>query len=170
MDEVFAHDLDHVLAIGMGGPADSWTTDDFSPIYASARSLGIPGVAHAAEHGGADEVRFAVEQFGARRIQHGIGAMQDPSVVAMLVEGGIPCDVCPGSNLALHAVDGPESHPLPAMLDAGITVTLASDDPPMFQTSLLDEYERAWSWAGLDLTGLQTLAQNSLDAAFRNRC
>ncbi|MEO1057736.1 MAG: adenosine deaminase, partial [Actinomycetota bacterium] len=76
-----------------------------------------------------------------------------------------PCDVCPGSNLALHAVDGPESHPLPDMLAAGITVTLGSDDPPMFQTTLLDEYERAWTWAGLDLAGIEQLAQNSLDAA-----
>ncbi len=165
MEEVFAHDLDHVVAIGMGGPADTWATDDFSPIYARARSLGVPAVAHAAEHGGPEEVRFAIERFGARRIQHGIGAMADPAVVDLLVERDVPCDVCPGSNLALHAVDGPESHPLRAMLDAGITVTLGTDDPPMFHTTLLDEYERAWAWAGLDLDGLARLATNSLDAA-----
>ena len=164
MDEVFAHDLDHVVAIGMGGPADTWATDDFSPIYAMARAHGVPAVAHAGEHGGADEVRFAIEKFGAIRIQHGIGAMRDPEVVALLVQRGIACDVCPGSNLALRAVDGPADHPLPAMIDAGITVTLGSDDPPMFQTSLLDEYERAWEWAGLDLDGVARLARNSLDA------
>jgi adenosine deaminase len=166
MDEVLAHDLDHIVAIGMGGPADTWTIDDFSPIYAKARSLGIPGVAHAGEHGGAGEVRFAIEQFRASRIQHGIGAMQDASVVDLLVDRGIPCDVCPGSNLALHAVQSADQHPLPAMLDAGITVTLGTDDPPMFQTTLLDEYERAWAWANLDLDGLARLARNSLDAAF----
>ncbi len=165
MDEVFAHDLDHVLAIGMGGPADSWTTEDFSPAYAKARSLGIPGVAHAAEHGGAHEVRFAIENFQAKRIQHGIGAMQDPAVVALLVDSGVACDVCPGSNLALHAVDSAANHPLPAMIAAGITLTLGSDDPPMFQTNLLDEYERAWTWAGLDLDGMSRLAQNSIEAA-----
>jgi adenosine deaminase len=165
MKQVFTHDLDDVVAIGMGGPAETWATDDFAPIYAEARSLGIPGVAHAAEHGGADEVRFAIENFEARRIQHGIGSMQDPDVVALLVERGIPCDVCPGSNLALHAVERAEDHPLPAMLEAGITVTLGTDDPPMFQTTLLDEYERAWTWADLDLDGLARLARNSLDAA-----
>jgi aminodeoxyfutalosine deaminase len=167
MDEVFAHDLSHVVAIGMGGPADTWTTDDFSPIYRKAESLGIPGVAHAGEHGGADEVRFAIEEFGARRIQHGIGAMQDPAVVELLVERGIACDVCPGSNLALRAVRSPEEHPLRAMIDAGITVTLGTDDPPMFHTNLLDEYERAWEWCHLDEAGLARLAKNSLDAALR---
>lgn len=164
MDEVFAHNLDHILAVGMGGPADTWSTDDFSSIYDKARSLGIPGVSHAGEHGGADEVRFAIEAFQAVRIQHGIGAMQDPSVVELLVDNAIPCDVCPGSNVALHAVESAEVHPLPAMLEAGITVTLGSDDPPMFQTNLLDEYERAWDWCGLDMSGMQALAQNSLDA------
>jgi len=164
MDEVFAHDLDHIVAIGMGGPADTWFSDDFSPIYAKARSLGIAGVAHAAEHGGADEVKFAIEKFQAKRIQHGIGVVQDPAVVQMLVDHDIPCDVCPGSNLALHAVADADDHPLPAMLEAGITVTLGSDDPPMFQTSLLDEYERAWNWCGLDLDGMARLADNSLAA------
>ena len=171
MDQVFAHDLTHVAAIGMGGPADNWFTDDFSPIYRRAVAEGVRGVAHAAEHGSAAEVRFAVEQFGAERIQHGIGVMSDPDVVQMLVDRGVACDVCPGSNLALAAVASPEEHPLPAMLDAGITVTLGSDDPPMFQTSLLDEYERAWEWCSLDVDGIRQLAANSLQASFapRNR-
>ena len=166
MDEVFAHDLEHIVAIGMGGPADSWTTDDFSPIYDKARSRGIPGVSHAAEHGGPDEVVFAIEHFQAKRIQHGIGVMSDPNAVALLVDRGIPCDVCPGSNLALHAVESAADHPLKAMLDAGITVTLGTDDPPMFQTNLLDEYRRAWEWCDLDEDGLAALAQNSLDHRF----
>lgn len=165
IQQVFEHDLTHVVAIGMGGPADTWWTDDFAPIYDQARSLGIPAVAHAGEHGGADEVRFAIERFGAVRIQHGIGAMQDPAVVDLLVEREIACDVCPGSNLALHAVDSPEVHPLPRMLDAGITVTLGTDDPPMFHTDLLAEYERAWRWCDLDEAGLRRLADNSLAAA-----
>lgn len=166
MDEVFAHDRDHIVAIGMGGPAGTWATDDFSPIYATARSLGIPGVAHAGEHGGPDEVGFALQHFQAKRIQHGIGAMADPGVVEMLIEHGIACDVCPGSNLALHAVGSEDDHPLPAMLDAGIIVTLGTDDPPMFQTDLLSEYERAWTWCDLDLTGMARLARNSIEASF----
>lgn len=166
MEEVFAHDLTHLLAVGMGGPTDTWRTDDFSPIFRRAESLGIPAVSHAAEHGSAWEVRHAVEQFGARRIQHGIGVMADPDVVALLVERGIPCDVAPGSNLALHAVDSPETHPLRRMLDAGITVTLGSDDPPLFQTSLLEEYQRAWEWCDLDMDGMAALARSSIEHSF----
>ena len=166
MEQVFAHDLTHVAAIGMGGPADSWFTDDFTPIYRRAAAEGLHRVAHAAEHGGPEEVRFAVERFGAERIQHGIGVMADPEVVRMLVDRGIACDVCPGSNLALQAVASPEVHPLPAMIDAGITVTLGSDDPPMFRTTLLDEYERAWYWCGLDAEGVRVLAANSLRESF----
>lgn len=162
MAEVLAHGTDHLVAIGMGGPADTWATDDFDAIFEMARAVGVPAVSHAGEHGGADEVRFALERFGAIRIQHGIGAAQDPDVLAMLVERDVACDVCPGSNLALAAVDSPDQHPLPQMLDAGVTVTLGSDDPPMFQTSLLDEYERAWAWAGLDWHGLADLCANSL--------
>jgi adenosine deaminase len=166
MDLVLAYETNHLVAIGMGGPTDTWETDDFAPIFATARERGIPGVAHAGEHGGADEVRFAVEQFSAVRIQHGIGVMSDPRVVDLLLERGIPCDVCPGSNLALHAVASPSDHPLPAMLDAGIVVTLATDDPPMFQTDLLAEYERAWDWCRLDLDGVTALARNSIVSSF----
>lgn len=166
MDEVFAHNLDHVVAMGMGGPADSWWTDDFTSIYAKARSIGIPGVSHAAEHGGPAEVVFAIESFGAERIQHGIGVMADPAAVQMLIDRGIPCDVCPGSNLALHAVASAEAHPLPQMLDAGITITIGTDDPPMFQTTLLDDYRRAWDWAGLDEQAIRQLARNSIEASY----
>ncbi|MGH1488023.1 MAG: adenosine deaminase [Acidimicrobiales bacterium] len=166
IDEVLAADLTHVLAIGMGGPADTWTTDDFASIFDRARAAGVRGVSHAGEHGGADEVIFAIEQFGAERVQHGIGAMQDAAAVELLLERDIACDVCPGSNLALKAVAKPQDHPLAAMLDAGITVTLGTDDPPMFQTNLLDEYERAWDWCNLDEQALAMLAQNSIVRSF----
>jgi adenosine deaminase len=123
-------------------------------------------VSHAGEHGPAWEVRHAIEKFGAERIQHGIGAMHDPEVVKMLVDGGIACDVCPGSNVALAAVQSMDEHPLAAMLDAGITVTLGSDDPPLMATNLLAEYEHAWNLASLDEAGLRQLADNSLIESF----
>jgi adenosine deaminase len=166
MNEVLTGDLTGIVAIGMGGPADTWATDDFSPIFDQAASLGLGRVSHAGEHGGADEVRFALEHFGVSRIQHGIGAVADHDVVQMLVDRGVPCDVCPGSNLALKAVASAEAHPLPRMLAAGMTVTLGTDDPPMFQTNLLDEYERATTWCGLERDAIARLAANSLRASF----
>jgi len=166
IDEVLANDLSHIVAIGMGGPADTWTTDDFASIYQRARAAGVRGVSHAGEHGGANEVLWAIDQFEAQRIQHGIGAMQDPAAVQMLLDRDIACDVCPGSNLALNAVPNAQAHPLAAMLEAGITVTLGTDDPPMFQTKLLDEYERAWNWCDLDRDGMIALARNSVERSF----
>lgn len=168
LDVVLAHLHPRVIGIGMGGPADNWSTEDFQSAFDRARVAGLHTVSHAGEHGPAWEVRHAIEEFGAERIQHGIGAMQDPAVVALLVEQGIACDVCPSSNLALAAVPSLDAHPLPQMLEAGVTVTLGSDDPPLFSTDLLTEYEHAWELAGLDEERLAVLAENSLVESFAN--
>ena len=166
LDSVLANLDERVVAIGMGGPTDTWLTDDYGPCFDRARASGLHAVSHAGEHGPAWEVRHAVEAFGAERVQHGIGAMQDPEVVKLLVDNGIACDVCPGSNVALGAVPSMDVHPLAAMLDAGITVTLGSDDPPLMSTTLLAEYEHAWNLASLDEDGLRRLADNSLVESF----
>jgi adenosine deaminase len=166
LDVVLAERHPRVVAVGMGGPADNWRDEDFGSAFARARDEGLHAVSHAGEHGPAWEVRHAIEAFGAERIQHGIGAMDDPDVVAMLVEQGIACDVCPGSNVALAAVPSLDAHPLPAMLEAGITVTLGSDDPPLFATDLLAEYAHAWHLCALDEDGVRTLAENSLVESF----
>ena len=164
--EIFSDPGDCVVALGFGGPTEPWWDRDWSPIFDDAREAGLHVVSHAGERGSAREVRHAIEVFGAERIQHGIGSVADPVVAELVASSGIACDVCPGSNLALKGVASPEDHPLPRMLDAGITVTLGSDDPPMFQTKLLDEYERAWEWCDLDLDGVKALARNSLEHSF----
>ncbi len=169
LDVVLAERDPRVIAVGMGGPSDNWPEEDFASAFVRVRDAGLHTVSHAGEHGPAWEVRHAVEEFGAERIQHGIGAMDDPAVVALLVERGIACDVCPASNVALAAVPSIDVHPLPAMLDAGITVTLGSDDPPLFATDLLAEYEHAWNLCGLDEAGLRALAENSLVESFADR-
>ena len=166
LDVVLANLHPRIVGIGMGGPADNWPDEDFESGFDRARAAGLHTISHAGEHGPAWEVRHAVERFGAERIQHGIGAMQDPAVVQLLVDEGIACDVCPGSNLALAAVPSLDVHPLPQMLEAGVTVTLGSDDPPLFATDLLTEYEHAVRLAGLDEDGLAELATNSLVESF----
>jgi len=166
LDVVLAHPHPRVTGIGLGGPADNWRTEDFGSAFQRARDAGLHTVSHAGEHGPAWEVRHAIEEFGAERIQHGIGAVGDPDVLSLLVDRGIACDVCPGSNVALAAVPSLEAHPLVAMLDAGVTVTLGSDDPPMFGTDLLTEYVNAWNLASLDEAGLAELAVNSLVESF----
>lgn len=169
LDVVLANRHPRVVGLGMGGPSDTWRTDDYGSVFDRARDAGLHTVSHAGEHGGAWEVRHALDSFGAERIQHGIGAVSDPEVMAQLVDSGIACDVCPGSNVALAAVADMASHPLPKMLDAGVSVTLGSDDPPLFATTLLDEYANAWSLCDLDRSELVQLAANSLTHSFADR-
>jgi len=169
LDVVLQNPHQRVVGLGMGGPSDTWRTDDYGSVFDRAREAGLHTVSHAGEHGGPWEVRHALDVFGAERIQHGIGAVGDPEVMAQLVDSGIACDVCPRSNVALAAVSDMASHPLPRMLDAGVVVTLGSDDPPLFATSLLEEYANAWSLCGLDSADLVDLATNSLSYSFADR-
>lgn len=155
-----------VVALGMGGPSDAWWQEDFAPAFDRARAAGLRAVCHAGEHGPSREIRHSIESFGAERIQHGIAAMDDRGVVDLLLERAIPCDVCLGSNVALKAVADVADHPLPQMVDAGITVTLGSDDPPLFHTDLLNEYRIAWEHGGLRREALEELARNSLRESF----
>jgi aminodeoxyfutalosine deaminase len=166
LDAVLAQLHPRVVALGMGGPSEPWWHEDFAPAFDRARAGGLRAVCHAGEHGPAREVRHAVERFGAERIQHGIAAMDDPAVVELLLERAVPCDVCPGSNVALKAVADFASHPLPRMVDAGLTVTLGSDDPPLFHTDLLNEYRIAWEHGGLREEALRVLARNSIRESF----
>ena len=166
LDEVLPQLDPRVVGLGMGGPSDNWWTEDFAPAFERARDAGLHTVCHAGEHGPAKEIRHAIESFGAERIQHGIAAVNDPEVLGLLLERAIPCDVCPGSNVALKAVPGVESHPLRQMVDAGLIVTLGSDDPPLFHTDLLNEYRIAWEHGGLREEAMRRFARASLAESF----
>lgn len=166
LDQVLAQLHPRVVALGMGGPSDRWWSEDFTPAFERARAAGLRTVCHAGEHGPAREVSHAIEHFFAERIQHGIAAMADPEVVELLLRRRIPCDVCPGSNVALKAVADFASHPLPQMVAAGVIVTLGSDDPPLFHTDLISEYRTAWEHGGLDEPALLALARSSIAESF----
>lgn len=166
LDAVLAEHHPRVVALGMGGPSDRWWDQDFAPAFERARAAGLRTVCHAGEHGPAREVSHAIEAFGAERIQHGITAMDDPWVVELLLERAVPCDVCPGSNVALKAVANVGSHPLARMVEAGITVNLGSDDPPLFHTDLLNEYRIAWEHCGLGRKAVLELARTSIAESF----
>ncbi|MCB2153627.1 adenosine deaminase [bacterium] len=165
VDEILANRHPRITALGMGGPSDNWFIDDFGALMRKAHDAGLHVVSHAGEHGPSMEVGHAINVFGAERIQHGIAAVDDEEVLRLLRERRIPCDVCPGSNVALNAVPRLEDHPLRAMLDAGLIVTLGSDDPPMFQTSLMNEYRLAWQ-LGVTEEELGVLGRNSLEHSF----
>jgi adenosine deaminase len=119
-------------------------------------------------------VREAVDHLKARRIQHGVRAVEDPELLALLAARGICCDVCLTSNTFLTIYRDLASHPLPQMLAAGVPVTLSTDDPPFFGTDLNREYARAHTELGLSLATLWQLDLNGLryglaDTAVRRR-
>ncbi len=108
----------------------------------------------------------ALTHLGAERIGHGTSAVRDPRLLEHLAEHRIPLEVCPTSNVATRAVERIEDHPIVAMRDAGVVVTVNSDDPPMFGTTLTREYAVAAALLGLDAAGVTDLARAAVDASF----
>lgn len=139
---------------------------DFADVFAAARAAGLHSVPHAGETVGAAEVWAAVDVLGAERVGHGIAAVRDPALLDRLRSDGVALEVCPSSNVATGAVPALGQHPLPALLDAGVLVTLGSDDPPMFGTSLLTEYRRARDDLGLDRRQILRLVADGIRCSF----
>jgi aminodeoxyfutalosine deaminase len=155
-----------LIGFGLGGPEVGVNRQQFADVFARARAAGLHSVPHAGETTGPQTVWEALRDLGAERIGHGTTAVQDPGLVAHLAERGVPLEVCPTSNIATRAVDRLENHPIRQMYDAGITVTVNSDDPPMFGTTLNREYEIAARLLDLDETGIAALAGNAVRASY----
>ena len=166
LDSILGERHGRVVALGMGGPSDKWFTEDYAALMRRGARAGLRITCHAGEHGPAREIAHAVREFGAERIQHGIKAVDDAAVTELLRERGIACDVCPASNVALKAVAGIGEHPMPRMLAAGLTLTLGSDDPPFFHTSLLGDYRLAYEGCGVSAGDLARMGRNSLACSF----
>lgn len=140
-----------VVAFGLGGDELSVPLVDFQPVYAQARKEKLRLLVHAGETGGSQQIRDAIDLLGAERIGHGIAAIRDPNLMMLLAERKIPLEICPTSNLRtkalniqLNAADpNIQDHPLPKLYRAGVPVSLSTDDPAMFHTSLTDEYFQA---------------------------
>jgi aminodeoxyfutalosine deaminase len=172
----FLESLDNplVVAIGLGGPEKGFPRSDFAPQFERARFAGYPAVAHAGETGGAEHVRQAVLDLKARRIQHGVAAVEDPSVLRLLAEREVCCDVALTSNACLTPYTDLASHPIRRMIDAGVPVTISTDDPPFFGTDLNGEYRAAREKVGLSMeeiwrTDLNGLRFGLADVALRRR-
>ena len=160
------HAPDSLVGFGLGGPEIGVERPQFKPFFDKARAAGLHSVPHAGETTGPQTVWDALEQLGAERIGHGTSSAQDPRLLEHLAEQQIPVEVCPTSNIATRAVDVLENHPITAMRDAGVLITIGSDDPPMFGTTLNREYEIAADLLGLDEAGIVELAKNGVAASF----
>lgn len=158
---------DGVVAIGIGGDELRGPADWFRDVFAFARSSGLHLTAHAGETDGPASIWAALE-IGAERIGHGIRAVDDPVLLRHLRDHQIPLEVCPASNLATGVVTALESHPLRRLYDAGVPITLSTDDPGVFRCTLQGEFEAARR-AGLSESGVRELMQNGARFCFNNR-
>lgn len=160
------HRTDALVGFGLGGPEIGVPRAQFEPHFTTARTAGLRSVPHAGETTGPETVWESLRLLGAERIGHGVSAAQDPELLAHLAETGVVLEVCPTSNVATRAVDRIEDHPLRTFVEAGITVTINSDDPPMFATTLNNDYEVAAGLLDLDERGVADLARAAVDASF----
>ncbi|MER5493939.1 adenosine deaminase [Streptomyces sp. NPDC002490] len=155
-----------LVSFGLGGPEIGVPRPQFKPYFDRAIAAGLRSVPHAGETTGPDTIWDALRELRAERIGHGTSAVRDPRLLAHLAEHRIPLEVCPTSNVATRAVPRLEEHPLAAMVEAGVLVTINSDDPPMFGTNLNGEYAVAARLLGLDEQGIAELAKNAVEASF----
>jgi aminodeoxyfutalosine deaminase len=155
-----------LVSFGLGGPEIGVPREPFAPYFAKARAAGLHSVPHAGESTGPETIWDAIRHLGAERVGHGIAAVRDPELLAYLTGTGTALEVCPTSNVRTRSVPSLAEHPLPALVAAGVPVTINSDDPPMFSTTLNDEYLVAARLLGLDEAGVADLARAAVRASF----
>jgi adenosine deaminase len=163
-----------IVAFGIGGDELSVPTREFRSLYDQAAAFGLHRLIHAGEVGGPEKIREAVELLGVERVGHGIAAVHDTALMDLLADRRIPLEICPQSNIRTGALALQlrrqhvriEDHPLAALFRHGIPIVISTDDPAMFHTTLLDEYQNAGRM-GLSDPELIRLAQMSFDHAFQ---
>jgi adenosine deaminase len=157
---------DFITGFGIGGDEGKGRLTDFSWAFDCAREAGLRLTAHAGEWGGPASVREAVEAIGVERVGHGVRAIEDLALVDELAERGVVLEVCPGSNVTLGLYPNWRKHPIESLRERGVKVTVSTDDPPFFHTTMtreFDELERAFGW---DAEVFGEITRTALDAAF----
>jgi aminodeoxyfutalosine deaminase len=157
---------DGLVSFGLAGPEAEGSRAQFARHFAAARAAGLHSVPHAGESTGPRNIWEAVHHLGAERIGHGITAARDPELMAYLRDHDIALEVCPTSNVCTRSVPSEPEHPLAALVAAGVPVTVNSDDPPMFSTTLNREYEVASRLLDLDWSGVAELARQAVRHSF----
>jgi len=166
LDYALNHPTDGLVGFGLGGPEIGVPRPQFQRHFDAARAAGLHSVPHAGETTGPQTIWDALNLLGAERIGHGTSAAADPALLAHLAATGIPLEVCPSSNIATRAVESLDEHPIRTFHEVGVVVTVNSDDPPMFGTTLNREYEIAAELLGLGEDGVRDLAKAAVQVAF----
>lgn len=164
----FAATCGHPLVTGFGLAGDERVghPSDFVRAFAIAREAGLGITIHAGEFAGPDSVEAALDNIRPARLGHGVRAVEKPDLVRRIADEGVVLEVCPISNVVLGVFPDFASHPFAQLHAAGCRLTLNSDDPPHFHTSLGTEYEMAQAHFGMDEAALTDITRTAIDAAF----
>ncbi|MDA5558189.1 adenosine deaminase [Shimia sp. MMG029] len=155
-----------IVGFGMGGDEGQFKQGDFAYAYDQAREAGLKLTTHAGEFAGPESVWDAINDLNVERIGHGVRAIEDLDLVKELVARDVTLEVCPGSNVVLAVYPDLASHPIQKLRDAGVKVTVSTDDPPFFHTTMRREYEMLAQVFGWDETDFDGITKTALDAAF----
>ncbi|WP_296425228.1 adenosine deaminase [Yoonia sp.] len=157
---------DFITGYGMAGGEMVGRPGDYAYSFDMAREAGLQLTCHAGEWGGAAMVAETIRDLKVARIGHGIGAIDDPALIKQIAETGVVLEVCPGSNVVLRAVKDWGSHPIAKLRDAGVPVTVSTDDPPFFHTTMTAECDMLAKTFGWERDDFKALNDVALKAAF----
>lgn len=163
--QVVAHPHEYVVGFGMGGDEAAWPPGQFADAFHYAAASGLPCTVHAGEWAGPEGIREALARLPVTRLGHGVRAIEDPALVDQLAASAVTLEVCPGSNVATGLYPSLGEHPIRRLADAGVRVTVNSDDPPYFATSIGREYDNLAA-SGFSCDDLVGYTRNAIDAAF----
>ncbi|CAN5342463.1 adenosine deaminase [soil metagenome] len=161
-----AHRASDLIGVGLDSTEVGYPPELFEQVYAKARALGLHAVAHAGEEGGPEYVSGSLDLLKVERVDHGIRSLEDPELVERLRARQIPMTVCPLSTVRLAGVKTMADHPLPRMIEAGLLVTINSDDPSYFGGYVGDNYLAIQETFGYDNLAMAAFALNSVTASF----
>lgn len=160
------HPHDKIVGFGLAGDESKFEPKDFAHAYDIASAAGLRRTVHAGEVEGAASVRAALDALKPERIGHGVRLLEDPELVSRVRDEDITLEVSPGSNIAIGLFENYGAHPVKALVDQGLKVTLSTDDPPFFFTTIGKEYREVEAAHGFSKSGMMDFTLNSIDAAF----
>jgi len=155
-----------VIGIGLGGNEVGAPPEPFQDIFEEAMNNGLHSIPHAGETEGPKSIWGAINALGAERIGHGVRAIEDKELVNELIERSIPLDVCPTSNISIKLFDSIQNHPIHFLDSSGVIVTINSDDPSIFGSSLIDEYLTVFRTFDYSIIDLVRFSKNSINVSF----
>jgi adenosine deaminase len=165
----FAGKQDRDLLVGVGGDSTERGVDHraFAPVFTRAKQLGLHRTFHAGEDGPADNIAAAFDDLGCERIDHGFRLLDDPDLTARIADARVPLTVCPISNVVIaNVIDDVADHPFARQREAGVLVTVNSDDPGMMGTTICDDYEAVTDRFGYDADTIEDITLDAISASW----